>query len=54
MVNNQKDLKMNINNQDNDYPSLEEIEYLLHQILPEETVSEIMKALSMSSFSAYS
>ncbi len=54
MVNNQEGLKMNKNsqnNQNNDSPSLKEIESILNYILPREMVSEIIKVLPMLSSS---
>ena len=47
MANSQKDLKMNGNEQNGDFPSLEEIESILKQILPREIIPEIIKVLPM-------
>ncbi len=52
MVNSQKSLKMNENNQNGDFPSLKEIESILSHILPRKAASEIIKVLPMSSSSA--
>ena len=47
MANSQKEVKMNENGADSEFPSLEELKSILIKILPKETASEIIKVLPM-------
>jgi len=47
MANSQKEVKINRNSADKEFSILEEIKTILKEILPKETVSEIIKVLPM-------